>query len=70
MARRLISPDKLPEYGILIGNKHRQRLEDKGLFPKRVHPTAKTHAYVEDEILAHNESCIRLRDAALTPQAA
>ena len=70
MSKKLVTPEALPSYGITIGNKQRQRLEAAGKFPRRVHPTAYTHAYVEDELLAHAEAAIRRRDAALAPSEA
>jgi hypothetical protein len=66
MSRKLVPPEDLRSYGFTIGNKQRARLEAAGKFPKRVHPTAYTHAYVEDELLAHAEAVIRRRDAALS----
>jgi predicted DNA-binding transcriptional regulator AlpA len=54
----------LPRYGITIGNKQRQRLEARGRFPRRVHPTKYTHAYVEAEILELVTACIAERDSA------
>jgi hypothetical protein len=64
MSRKLVSPDTLKQYGITIRERQRRRLEKAGRFPRRVHPTPHAHAYVEDEILAHIELCIRERDAA------
>jgi predicted DNA-binding transcriptional regulator AlpA len=61
---RLITPADLPRYGITIGNKQRQRLEADGRFPRRVHPTKYTHAYVESEILGMIAACIAERDTA------
>ena len=49
-ARTLLSPDRLPDKGITLGNDQRKALEDKGRFPKRVPITDRTHAYVESEI--------------------
>jgi hypothetical protein len=69
-ATRLITPADLPRYGITIGNKQRQRLEADGRFPRRVHRTKYTHAYVESELLEFAAACIAERDAALTPVAA
>jgi hypothetical protein len=62
MSRKLITPEALPGYGVLIGNKQRKRLEAEGKFPKRVPVTERTHGYVEDEIVAYGEARIRLRD--------
>jgi predicted DNA-binding transcriptional regulator AlpA len=64
MARKIISPSELPERGIKIGDKQRQRLEATGLFPKRVAVTARTCGYVEDEIQAFIEARINQRDTA------
>jgi len=65
MARKLVLPDRLPDYGIeLLTERHRRRLEHQGNFPKRVQITGRTHAYVEDEILALAEVRIAERDAA------
>ena len=64
MARTLIASGDLPaRKGITLGDKQRARLEDEGLFPKRVRTSARTHAYVEEEIDEHNEACIAARDA-------
>jgi len=64
MARALIaSGDLAARKGITLGDKQRKRLEDQGLFPKRVRTSARTHGYVEEEIDTHNENCIALRDA-------
>ena len=62
MSRKLIAPEALPSYGVLIGNKQRKRLEAQGKFPKRVPVTERTHGYIEDEIVAYGEARIRLRD--------
>jgi hypothetical protein len=64
---RLITPDDLPRYGITIGNKQRKRLEAEQRFPRRVHPTKNTHAYIEAEILQFGAACIAERDAASAP---
>ena len=64
---KLIAPSKLPDYGIDLSNRERHRLEKLGRFPKRVYVTAKSHAYVLDEILAHQEEAIALRDAGKRP---
>jgi hypothetical protein len=64
---KLIPASDLPRYGITIGNKQRQRLEAKQRFPRRVHPTKNTHAYVEAEILGMIAACVAKRD---TPEAA
>jgi predicted DNA-binding transcriptional regulator AlpA len=59
---RLIAPERLPEYGIAIGNAHRKRLEERGEFPKRVPVTERSHAYVEAEILAYIAARVAARD--------
>jgi predicted DNA-binding transcriptional regulator AlpA len=64
MARRLVTPERLPEFGITTGDKQRKRLEAAGRFPRRVPITARTHAYVEEEILQHAERCIAQRDGS------
>jgi hypothetical protein len=50
---KLISPHKLPDHGIDLRDRQRRRLEDAGLFPKRVPLSARRHAYVADEIEAY-----------------
>jgi predicted DNA-binding transcriptional regulator AlpA len=64
MSRKLLPPELLPQYGIGIGNKQRQRLEAVGRFPRRVRVTERTYGYVEDEIIAYSEERIRQRDSA------
>ena len=64
MARTLICPDNLPKYGIDLGDRRRKVLETADKFPKRVPVTARTYAYVEDEILAYTETRIIARDKA------
>jgi len=64
MSRKLLLPEALPDYGIGIGNKQRQRLEAMGRFPKRVRVTERTYGYVENEIIAYSEERIRQRDSA------
>jgi predicted DNA-binding transcriptional regulator AlpA len=63
MARRIISPEQLPEKGISLSNDQRRNLENAGRFPKRVPITERTHGYVEEEIDAYLESRIAARDA-------
>ena len=65
MKRRLISPDQLPHKGITIGNDQRLNLEAVGRFPKRVPVTARTYAYIEDEIDQWIEDRIADRDRAV-----
>jgi hypothetical protein len=62
--RKLIAPADLPKKGITLGNDQRRSLEAAGLFPRRVPITARTHAYVEDEIDALVEARIAERDNA------
>jgi hypothetical protein len=62
--RKLLSPDQLPGKGITLKNDQRKALEAKGLFPRRVPITDRTHAYVEEEIDAYTESRIGARDRA------
>jgi hypothetical protein len=57
-ARTILSPDRLPDKGITLGNDQRKALEAKGLFPKRVPITERTHGYVEEEIDSYLESRI------------
>jgi hypothetical protein len=60
--RKLISSDRLPDYGVTISSDHRKELERQNLFPQRVQVTAKTHAYVESEILQYLDGKIAARD--------
>jgi predicted DNA-binding transcriptional regulator AlpA len=63
MARNLIAAGDLPaRKGISLSERQRKRLEDKGLFPKRVQISERTHAYVEQEVDAHVEARINERD--------
>jgi hypothetical protein len=64
MTRRVILPDRLPDYGIKIGDKQRKRHEAAGLFPRRVPLSARSHGYVEDELIEHIQQCIARRDGA------
>jgi len=59
---RLVSDDRLPEFGIKLGNAHRKRLEAAGCFPKRVQITERSHGYVEEELQAYIEVRIAARD--------
>jgi hypothetical protein len=63
MSHRIPSPEVLPEKGITLGNDQRKTLEARGLFPKRVPITQRTHGYVESEIDDYLASRIALRDA-------
>ena len=55
---RLIPPAKLPDFGICLGDRQRRRLEDAGLFPKRVPLTGRRHGYVDTEIATYLENKI------------
>jgi predicted DNA-binding transcriptional regulator AlpA len=48
----------LPSKGIVLRNDQRRNLEARGLFPKRVPISDRTHGYVEEEIDAFLESRI------------
>jgi predicted DNA-binding transcriptional regulator AlpA len=62
---RLIASEDLPtKKGIRLKNAQRKKLEDAGLFPRRVQTSERTHAYVEDEIDSHVEAKIAARDSA------
>jgi hypothetical protein len=68
---KLIDARDLPSVGILISNSYRLRLEKLGKFPRRLHPTPQTTAYVLQEILDYNAAHVAARDAkAGAPQAA
>jgi hypothetical protein len=63
--KTLVSPDRLPDYGFpRYSNRHRKRLEDKGVLPLRVALTYHRHAYVEEELIRKAEDAIAKRDAA------
>jgi hypothetical protein len=48
----LVSPDRLPEYGFpRYSNRHRKRLEDAGVLPRRVPITYHKHGYIEGELI-------------------
>lgn len=64
MSLRILSPEALPEKGITLGNDQRKTLEARGLFPKRVPITQRTHGYVEQEIDDYLASRIAARDGA------
>jgi hypothetical protein len=71
--RKLIPPDDLPSYGFpKFSNRHRRRLEDAGVLPRRVPITYHKHAYVEDEVIEKAEAviakAIAKRDAKLEPE--
>jgi hypothetical protein len=63
MSHRILSPEALPEKGITLGNDQRKTLEGRGLFPKRVPITQRTHGYVEKEIDDYLANRIAARDA-------
>jgi hypothetical protein len=63
--RVLVSPDQLPSYGFpRYSNRHRKRLEEKGVLPPRVPLTYHRHAYVEEELQQKAKEAIAKRDAA------
>jgi hypothetical protein len=65
--KTLVSPDRLPDYGFPpYSNRHRKRLEDKGVLPRRVPLTYHRHAYVEEELQQKARAAIAKRDAAMT----
>ena len=55
---KLVPPNKLPEFGICLGDRQRRRLEDKNEFPRRVQITGRRYGYVETEIAKYLESKI------------
>jgi hypothetical protein len=69
--KTLVSPDQLPAYGFpAYSNRHRKRLEDKGVLPARVPITCHRHGYVEEELRQKAEDLIVKRDTAKTQNAA
>jgi hypothetical protein len=50
MSIRIIPPAKLPDYGIVTGDRQRRRLENLGEFPRRVPITGRSHGYLETEL--------------------
>jgi len=62
MARLLVHPERLIDYGIRLSNRQRQRLEATGRFPRRVPVAGRSHAYIEEELLAYIDRCISARD--------
>jgi prophage regulatory protein len=67
---KLLLRDDLIARGISYSNMHLCRLEKAGRFPKRVRPTDRTVAWVEEEIEAWLKSRIAERDMAPAPEAA
>lgn len=63
MSQRLIPPERLPDFGVVLGNERRKELEAVGQFPRRVMVTERRHAYVEQELLDYAASRIAARDA-------
>jgi hypothetical protein len=64
--KTLVSPDQLPNYGFpRYSNRHRKRLEDKGVLPARVPITYHRHAYVESELIEKAKNAIARRDAVM-----
>jgi hypothetical protein len=64
--KTLVSPDRLPDYGFpRYSNRHRKRLEDKGVLPPRVPITYHRHAYVEQELIEKARDAVAKRDAAM-----
>ena len=58
MTTKLVPPQRLPDFGICLGDRQRRRLEDAGQFPKRVPISGRRHGYVAEEIAAHIERLI------------
>jgi len=58
MTTKLVPPQKLPDFGICLGDRQRRRLEDAGQFPKRVPISGRRHGYIAEEIAAHIERLI------------
>jgi predicted DNA-binding transcriptional regulator AlpA len=58
----LILPSDLPKFGITTSDSQLRRLEKAGKFPRRVFPTERSHAYVEDEIRQHIVDRMKARD--------
>jgi hypothetical protein len=55
----LVSPDDITKYGFpKYSNRHRRRLEERGVLPRRVPINANHHAYLESELLAHAKTHI------------
>jgi predicted DNA-binding transcriptional regulator AlpA len=67
---KIISPERLPDHGIKLSNRQRQRLEALGQFPKRNVLTSRTHGYVADEIDAFLDGKIAARSAPRHGEAA
>ena len=61
---KLILPQRLEfEFGIRLGDRQRRRLEEQGLFPKRVAITGRSHAYINEELAAYVERKIAARNS-------
>ena len=58
MTTKLVPPQRLPDFGICLGDRQRRRLEDADQFPKRVAISSRRHGYVAEEIAAHIERLI------------
>ena len=58
MTTKLVPPQKLPDFGICLGDRQRRRLEDAGQFPKRVPISGRRHGYIFEEIATHIERLI------------
>jgi predicted DNA-binding transcriptional regulator AlpA len=62
--RKIIPSEKLPDHGITLSNRQRQRLEAVGQFPRRIVLTSRTHGYVGEEIDAFLADKIAARGTA------
>ncbi len=58
---RLLTFERLADYGVLTGRRNLDRLEIEGLFPKRVLVSKRAIAWVESEIIAHVAAQIKGR---------
>jgi predicted DNA-binding transcriptional regulator AlpA len=67
MSRIILSYDDLRALGINLSKHRIWRLEQLGLFPKRVHPSAGRVGWVDTEIRAHIAARIAARDNPPTP---
>jgi len=68
MPKRLVTYDDLTSFGIEFSKPTIWKKEREGEFPKRIRPTPKSVAWLEDEIVAFRENqierAIAQRDAA------